>query len=390
MPTDVLLLRGHHPTVWGLQAFERLPERFSVRLAVTGTPRYSLEGLQLERLPVRTVRDSVPGATAGAVVSLALPDRIRDAERAFAGVDIVHSEELSMWFTAQAARLKARVGYRLVVTVWETLPLMDAFRNPHGRRYRAATLGAADLFVAVSQRAHDGLLLEGVPADKLLLSPHGVDLDRFAVAADPTVREHVIVSPARLEWEKGHHDVLRAVSALKRGLVSAPADAVAALRVMIVGSGPEEKRLRTHAAELGIADAVTIGPVPFEEMPSLYSRASALVLASLPRSGCTLYPGDIPRCFWEEQFGMVLVEAMAAGLPMVLSRSGAIPEVAGERASYFDPGDWMAIARALADGPLARSPGARVDYPAERLESFSIRASAQRIAAAYDRVLIGR
>lgn len=134
---------------------------------------------------------------------------------------------------------------------------------------------------------------------------------------------------------------------------------------------------------------MTIGSVPYDEMPGLYARASALVLASLPRSGCSVYPGDIPRCFWEEQFGMVLAEAMAAGVPMVVSSSGAIPEVAGELASYFAPGDWMSIARALAQGPLSRPPATAVEYPSERLESYSVEAAAGRIAAAFDRVLDG-
>jgi glycosyltransferase involved in cell wall biosynthesis len=389
MPTDVLLLRGHHPTVWGLRPYEHLPERFSVRLAVTGRPVYSLDGLQLEQVPVRTVRDRVPGGTLASVVTLGLPDRVLDAERAYMGVDIVHTEELSLWFTAQAARLKDRLGYRLVATVWETLPLLDAFRNAHGRRYRAETLSAVDLFMASSRRAQDSLLLEGVPAEKIVLSPPGIDLERFAQPPATDVREHVILSAARLEWEKGHHDVLRALAALKRGLVPAPADAVAGLRLMLIGSGPEEKRLRAHAAELGVADAVNIGRVPYEEMPDLYSRSSALVLASLPRSGCSLYPGDIPRCFWEEQFGMVITEAMAAGVPTILSTSGAIPEVAGKHAAYFPPGDWMAIARALAEGPLSREPTARVDYPTELLKSYSVPAAAQRIAEAFDRVRVG-
>ena len=387
MPANVLLLRGHHPTVWGLRAYERLPDRFAVRLAVTQRPVYSLEGLELERVPVRTVRDRMPGGTLGSIVTLGLPDRVLNAQRIYAGVDIVHAEELSLWFTAQAARLKARLGYRLVVTVWETLPLRDAFRNPHGRRYRAATLAAADLFLAVSERARDALLLEGVPAEKVLLCPHGIDLERFARPRAEAVREHIVVSPARLEWEKGHHDVLRALAALKHGLVPAPAQAVANLRVMLVGRGPEEARLRAHAAELGIADAVTIGAVPYEDMPGLYAKASALVLASLPRSGCSVYPGDIPRCFWEEQFGMVLVEAMAAGVPMIVSTSGAIPEVAGELASYFAPGDWMAIARALAEGPLSQPPAMSIEYPPERLRGYSVQAAAGRIADAFDRVL---
>jgi glycosyltransferase involved in cell wall biosynthesis len=388
MPSRVLLLRGHHPSVWGLRPFERLPERFSVRLAVTGGARWSLQDLKLEQVPVRTLRDRIPLATLGTVATLALPDRVLGARDLYADNDIVHAEELSLWFTAQAARLKEQIGYRLVVTVWETLPLLEAFRTPHARRFRTATLAATDLFLAATRRAYDGLLLEGVPEEKVLLAYPGVDIERFAVSPAENVREHLLISPGRMEWEKGHHDVLRAVAALKRGLVPAPAEAVQTLRLLLVGAGPEEERLRSHAAELGIADAVAIGSVPYDEMPNLYARASALVLASLPRSGCSLHPTDIPRCFWEEQFGLVLAEAMAAGLPMIVSTSGAIPEVAGEQATYFAPGDWMAIARELAKGTLSRPPGGRIAYPDEQLKRFSINVAAQRIADAYDRVLV--
>jgi glycosyltransferase involved in cell wall biosynthesis len=100
-----------------------------------------------------------------------------------------------------------------------------------------------------------------------------------------------------------------------------------------------------------------------------------MVLASLPVPG------------WEEQFGMVLAEAMAAGLPLLVSTSGAIPEVAGESATYFSPGDWVGLAQALAAGPLAGAPGARVEHPAERVERYSTAAAATRLAAAYDQVL---
>ena len=80
---------------------------------------------------------------------------------------------------------------------------------------------------------------------------------------------------------------------------------------------------------------------------------------------------------------MVLVEAMAAGLPIVASSSGAIPEVAGPAARYVTPGDWLGLARTLAETPAA-APGdaAGADVRA-RLERFSAAAAAQRLAAAY-------
>jgi glycosyltransferase involved in cell wall biosynthesis len=107
-------------------------------------------------------------------------------------------------------------------------------------------------------------------------------------------------------------------------------------------------------------------------MPGLYAEASCMVL------------GSLPVMHWEEQFGMVLAEAMASGVPIVASTSGAIPEVAGPQASYVAPGDWLGLAHALAAGPLA---GERVRYEAERVQRFSAAAAAERYVAAYDELL---
>ena len=75
-----------------------------------------------------------------------------DADEAYASADIVHAEELSFWFAADAARRKPRHGYRLVQTVWETLPFLRAFRNRHARRYRDEVL-ARDRPISPGDRA---------------------------------------------------------------------------------------------------------------------------------------------------------------------------------------------------------------------------------------------
>lgn len=404
---QVLIVRGHQATPWELRPWQELPERFEVSYLLTGSNRFgSLAGLR--PVKVRALRDLLPRGVAGEVGAVALGDRYLSGEDSFAAADIVHAEELSYWFAAEAAKRKARHGFKLVQTVWETLPHMNAYRNGHARKNRQQVLAHTDLFLPATERAALALRLEGVAPERMLVCPPGIDTERFAVAApQPPPSEHTILSPGRLVWEKGHHDVLRAVAALHRGIVTLPGDRISKPRVLFVGSGPEEARLRAHAAELGLAEYVNIRAVPYEQMPAVFATASAMVLASQSSATAAYHPFDVPRAFWEEQFGYVLAEAMGAGLAIVTTTNGAIPEVlagvgmpagtatwaagttepGGAAVSLVAPGDWFEIAHALAAGPLSRAPAARVSHSPDVIRQYSTAAAAERLALAYERVL---
>ena len=246
------------------------------------------------------------------------------------------------------------------MTAWETIPLLEAYRYPRGRAYRRSTLREADLFLATTPRARDALVLEGVGSERIVVSPPGIDVARFGALER---RPETLVSVGRLVWEKGHQDVVRALAAIRAGVVAGETQPL-----LVVGSGPEEERLRRHAHELGVGDLLTVDSVPYERMPDVYARASCLVLASLPTP------------IWEEQFGMVLAEALAAGIPVVAAESGAIPQVLWDAAALFPPGDWVALARLLAAPPPARA-------APELVQAYSNEAAAERLARAYRRVL---
>ncbi len=371
----VVLLRGHGANVWDLRPWERLADAYDPVALVTGSNLHQVDGLGLEVAPTRTPRDVLPRGRAAGAAAYVLGERYLDLEERLAGAQIVHAAEIGTWFSAQAARLKPKLGYKLVLTVWETIAWRDAYRWPRERAYRRRVLKQVDLFLPATERARDGLALEGVPAERMEVCPPGIDTAHFAGPGGAPARadRHTILCAGRLVWEKGQQDVLRAFAALGSGLVG-PADTRS--RLLIVGNGPEEKRLRGYAAELGLADRVEFrATVPYEEMPALYAAASCLVLASLPTRG------------WEEQFGMVLAEAMAAGTPIVAAASGAIPEVLGGEGRLFGAGDWRGLAEALAEGPLAQAPVARASYDPARVERYSAAAAAQRLRAAYERVL---
>jgi glycosyltransferase involved in cell wall biosynthesis len=366
----VVILRGHQANPWELRPWQEpaIAERYAVSYLRSRRGWFDTASLGLESRAAWTIRDLLPPGRAGDLAVRLPGERYLGLARHLEGADIVHAQELGYWYSMQAARLKRKLGFKLVLTVWETLPLMDAYRNVRTRPYRALTLAETDLFLASTARARDALLLEGVEEGRIRISAPGIDVERFGDAGGAEPGPPTILSPARLVWEKGHQDVLRALARL-RARAAEPGHAQA--RLLLVGSGPEEARLRAYAQELGLADAVEFrGFIPYEEMPGEYARAACVVLASLPTT------------YWEEQFGMVLAEAMAAGVPIVASDSGAIPEVAAGRARLFGAGDWIGLADALA----AALAGGRH----ERDPRYSTLAAAERIAAAYEEVLDDR
>ncbi|HXP37117.1 MAG TPA: glycosyltransferase, partial [Solirubrobacteraceae bacterium] len=252
--TRVLIVRGHQATPWELAPWAELPERFEVSYLLTRSNRYPPPP-QLRAVKARALRDLMPRGLVGDLAAHALGDRyLRSARRAFAQADIVHAEELSYWFAAEAARHKRGSDFKLVQTVWETLPLLSTYRNRLARRNREAVLAQTDLFLPATERAARALQLEGVARERMIVCPPGIDVARFAVAPpDPPPREHTIVSLGRMEWEKGHHDVLRALAALRGGMVRASTGVeLTNTRLLIVGSGPEQGRLRAYAQELGL------------------------------------------------------------------------------------------------------------------------------------------
>lgn len=120
----------------------------------------------------------------------------------------------------------------------------------------------------------------------------------------------------------------RLVSEKRVDLLIQALPALPAAHLLIVGSGPEEARLRTQASGLGVAERVEFrAHVPSIDMPTIYRSMHVLVLPSETRPN------------WKEQFGRVLIEAMACGVPVIGSNSGEIPQVIGDAGLIFPEGN---------------------------------------------------
>ena len=110
--------------------------------------------------PVRTLRDLLPPGRVGDLAAR-VPGRPLPGRRALAGADIVHPQDLGFWYSMQAARLKRELGYKLVLTVWETLPSWRLPQRAHPSVPAAGPRGDRPLPCRPSGRA--ALLLEGAP-----------------------------------------------------------------------------------------------------------------------------------------------------------------------------------------------------------------------------------
>lgn len=236
-------------------------------------------------------------------------------EQCISSSDIVHTADPHYYYSYQAALLRKKgVIKKLITTWWETMPFNNE-GTAAKKRIKKFTMQYTDQFVCYTKHARQCLLDEGVDTNRITVIPLGVDLTKFypAVAkrAVPT-----ILFVGRLVEEKGIRDLYSAFLKIRKQGVMA--------KLRIVGSGPLEKELQKRIMEDTLEDAVVIEKRTYQEMPGIYREADIFCVPSKKTKT------------WEEQYGMVFVEAMASGLPIVSYRTGAIPEVIGQCGLFAD------------------------------------------------------
>ena len=227
----------------------------------------------------------------------------------------------------------------------EDITQSDRYR--YQPRVRNWIYQSADAVIAACQFARDNLVRIGVPEQRIVTITPGVDYERFSPR--PPSRElmarydlsgrKVLLTVARIFPRKGHEIVIRAVARL----VSRFPDLV----YLIVGLGPEQKRLQELVVELGLNEYVRFtGYVPDESLAGLYNASDIFVMPNGEDEG-----GDI------EGFGMVFLEANSAGKPVIAGRSGGTADsvVDGINGYRVDPKDVDEIASTIER--LLRNPG---------------------------------
>ena len=265
------------------------------------------------------------------------------------GPDVVHiDEEPYNLATFRAMRAARRLDARTVVFTWQNL---QRRYPPPFRWMESYVLARTDALLTGNAEGVDVWRAKGYTGTVEVIPQFGVDpgiyhrITRPSRPSKPSVllrrstrrpsqSEMVIGYIGRLVPEKGIDILLEAVTQLR-----------GPWELRILGSGPERDRLEKMAQWLGILPRVAFDlPIPSTQMPYYYSGLDVLVLPSRTRPN------------WKEQFGRVLIEAMACQSVVVGARCGAIPEVIGDAGLTFaegDPADLRAqLQRLLGDAHL--------------------------------------
>ena len=361
--SEALAKRGHHVTVYTRRDATELPERVRVGRR--------FEVVHVDAGPARHVPKDELLPYMGELADGVARDWSQRPP------DVVHGHFWMSGLAALDAAHRPDQGYR--VPVIQTFHALGTVKRRHQgaedtspaeRRWLEPGVGrSVDRIVATCSDEVFELKAMGINTGKISIAPCGVDLGFFS-ADGPTPgrqRKHRILSVGRLVPRKGVDLVIRALPYLQ----DAGFDDV---ELLIVGGGadsgvlhadPEVRRLLELAEELGVSDQVNLqGQVSRGEMPGIFRSADAVVCAP-----------------WYEPFGIVPLEAMACGVPVVAAAVGGLRDTVVDHGTglHVPPRDPEAIASALA--LLLENPALRTEFGNAGKRRARTRYSWDRVAA---------
>lgn len=303
------------------------PERVVHRLAATlakkhvavsvltsywngGSSRDTVDGVRVFRVPSSGDRIGRIGRAFG-LHYITWGKNVLRAKEAFEGADVAHS----MCPIPSVAAIKA-LGLPIISTFHHRARIRlprDLASVPSLALLERHTFRHSDVVATPSRASREELeRYYHVPGDRIHVLPHGVDAPSNVSSSGTDAKELLYVGI--LERRKGIHVLIQAMARLRPDYPE--------LHLTIAGSGPARLELEGMAVRLGLQDRVTfLGYVKDADLEHLYARSDLFVFPS-----------------FQEGFGIVLLEAMGHGLPVVTTTAGAIPEVVGDCAICVEPG----------------------------------------------------
>ena len=274
------------------------------------------------------------------------------------------------------------LGARNLFFTWWNLPYSLRFSVSLLEAYN---LRGTDGIISGNREGADILRARGYTGPVTVIPQLGVDEVLFQPRPEPRLAAELGIAPGefvvgfvgRFVPEKGIQTLFKALGRLRDRN----------WKCLLIGRGPLRDELMQRAAEHGFRDRlVLVDSVPHTEVPRYINLMSALVLPS----ETTHANQGIAVGGWKEQFGHVLIEAMACRVPVVGSDSGEIPHVIGDAGLVFPEGDADALRERLAsliDRPELARRLAELGY-ARAMDRYTNRVTARQQLDFYREVLL--
>jgi glycosyltransferase involved in cell wall biosynthesis len=232
--------------------------------------------------------------------------------------------------------LKDRFGYKLVYRYPNTLPFSHIF-NKRIEFARRKSFLYIDHFICISNTARKNLEFEGVDPSKIDVVLNSVDLSFFSPGEKDTAllktlkiseADKVILFVGKLTSWKNPFTLLYASKILiEKGIP---------VKLLLAGQGAQKSNLQRTAEYLNISDRVLfLAFIENTELNRYYRLADIFVMPSMT------------TITWEDQFPFAVIEAMASGLPVVVTNSGGMPELVGDVGRVYPQGNYRELAKQL-------------------------------------------
>lgn len=313
----------------------------------------TVDGLRFHRTGARrTALDRLPLLDQWAVVST-LARRIVEVA-AVERPDVLHAHSPALNGLA-ALRAGRRLGLPVVYecrAFWEDAAVDHGTSREGGARYRATraletrVFREASAVTTICEGLRGDIAARGIPEGKITVIPNGVDVGDFTAGVD---RDESLAAALGLEGRTvlgfigsfyGYEGLPLLLDAMPALLEQRPE-----IRLLLVGGGPEESRIRERMDQLGLAEAVLFtGRVPHREVQRYYNLVDLFIYPRLPMRLTELVTPLKP------------LEAMAQGRLVVASDVGGHRELIrdGETGRLFAAGDAAALAAAVEETLAAR------------------------------------
>ncbi len=244
-------------------------------------------------------------------------------EERLRNVDFIDTAELYTPFSYQCAKIAKKFRKPLIASVIETIPEHISSRIPPWSLYTRYVLSRADLLIALTERAKGYLISIGADEDKIRVIHQGIDLERFYPSKDKCREDVVrILFVSVLSERRGLPELLEAFKILYKSERK--------VELWLVGDGPLKSLAEEYARRFPVR---LLGYVHYKDLPEVYRQCDIFCLP-----GKDVYKFGI-KIMEDGQYTIAVLEAMASGLPIVISNSGAYPEMVGSNNFIIPQGD---------------------------------------------------